>query len=153
MSENPHYLVIERYPACASCDRWYEADMLPAFCHAHDCHTDLRDSNNVQWEMEYHVEHPDDCPDAVKWEGSLELGIPDVKDYICNVGEEISMVGLDALDIPAPYTLETLPEGKYEVEFWFVHYPGGYWGSDECDTGLNFVDLERDIALNKGVTP
>ena len=146
-----HYLEITRYPCCVSCDRWYEPDMIPAFCLSADCHTDLRDSNNVAWEMEYQVIHDDECVEAIIYKGDEGLGIPDVMDKICNVGEEISMVGLDALDVPPPYTRETLPAGKYEVEWWFVHYPGGYWGDSECDTGLNFVDLERDLALNQGV--
>lgn len=80
--------------------------------------------------FETYIEHPEECAHYV-W------GSPK-----CGVAYQEDMRGLDDL-------LNELDEGecgRWEIEYWFEHYPAGPWGGPEADTGLAFVD--GDIHAN-----
>lgn len=94
---------------------------------------------------EYQVIHSPDCPTETVpcFEQWCEEDPPHedhrYTHFTCGVEYEVANVGLDGLDCHPFKSWEELPEGEYEITFWFEHYRGGWWGDDEWDSGLSFV--------------
>lgn len=97
----------------------------------------------------FDVEHPDDCPQSLRYTGAP--GIPDVLGYDCGVGVYIESDGFDTyfqhVDDPEKDTwyAERVAPGRWQIEVWSETHPGGPWGPTEYSGGLRLVH-EKDIA-------
>lgn len=97
----------------------------------------------------FEIEHPDGCPQSVRYEGSH--GHPDLYDYDCAVGVMLADAGIDMYFQHADDPDEGDPQsdrvaaGRHAIEEWIEIHPGGPWGATEYSAGIRLADVQ-DVA-------
>lgn len=97
---------------------------------------DEDEDGNWTYDWSGYVEHPDDCPKSLLWEG-LD-GFEDVYKHDCAFEYELEHVGMEAFGPTEKERLEDWgePPLRVEIEHIVERHPAGPWGPEEVSTWI-----------------